>query len=75
MTILTEETLARLNPGVSGPHYDRRQITAGIVHIGVGNFRRSHQAMYIDTLMNGGAAMDWASAASACSQPTPRCVT
>jgi mannitol 2-dehydrogenase len=59
MTILTEETLARLNPGVSGPQYDRRQVTTGIVHIGVGNFHRSHQAMYIDTLMNGGAAMDW----------------
>ena len=59
MTILTEETLERLNPGVSGPQYDRRQVTTGIVHISVGNFHRSHQAMYIDTLMNGGAAMDW----------------
>jgi mannitol 2-dehydrogenase len=59
MTALTEETLARLNTGVSGPHYDRRQVTTGIIHIGVGNFHRSHQAMYIDTLMNGGAAMDW----------------
>ena len=29
------------------------------MHIGVGNFHRSHQAMYIDTLMNSGAAMDW----------------
>jgi len=29
------------------------------VHIGVGGFHRSHQAMYIDTLMNRGAAMDW----------------
>jgi mannitol 2-dehydrogenase len=59
MTILTGETLARLNPDVSRPQYDRRQITTGIAHIGVGNFHRSHQAMYIDTLMNRGAAMDW----------------
>ena len=29
------------------------------MHIGVGGFHRSHQAMYIDTLMNRGAAMDW----------------
>ncbi|HEY7879995.1 MAG TPA: mannitol dehydrogenase family protein, partial [Streptosporangiaceae bacterium] len=59
MTILTGETLARLNAGVAIPRYDRRQVTTGIVHIGVGGFHRSHQAMYIDTLMNRGAAMDW----------------
>jgi mannitol 2-dehydrogenase len=59
MTILTGATLAQLNAGVARPRYDRRQVTAGIVHIGVGGFHRSHQAMYIDTLMNRGAAMDW----------------
>ena len=59
MTGLTEETLTRLNADVSVPRYDRRDVTTGIVHLGVGNFHRSHQAMYIDTLMNSGAAMDW----------------
>ena len=59
MTSLTEETLTQLTADVSVPRYDRRRVTTGIVHIGVGNFHRSHQAMYIDTLMNGGAAMDW----------------
>ncbi|MGD0558579.1 MAG: mannitol dehydrogenase family protein [Streptosporangiaceae bacterium] len=59
MTSLTEETLTQLNADVSLPRYDRRDVTTGIVHIGVGNFHRSHQAMYIDTLMNGGVAMDW----------------
>jgi mannitol 2-dehydrogenase len=59
MTILTEQTLAQLDAGVSVPRYDRRQVTTGIVHIGVGNFHRSHQAMYLDTLMNRGEAMDW----------------
>jgi mannitol 2-dehydrogenase len=59
MTSLTEETLTRLNADVSLPRYDRRDVTTGIVHIGVGNFHRSHQAMYIDTLMNSGAAMNW----------------
>lgn len=59
MTSLTEETLTRLNADVALPRYDRRDVTTGIVHIGVGNFHRSHQAMYIDTLMNGGAAMNW----------------
>ena len=59
MTRLTEETLAQLDAEVSLPRYDRRRVTTGIVHIGVGNFHRSHEAMYIDTLMNSGAAMDW----------------
>ena len=59
MTSLTEETLTRLSAEVSVPRYDRRQVTTGIVHIGVGNFHRAHEAMYIDTLMNDGAAMDW----------------
>jgi mannitol-1-phosphate/altronate dehydrogenase len=57
MTTVTEKTLAELNVPVPG--YDRRQVTTGIVHIGVGGFHRSHQAMYIDTLINRGAAMDW----------------
>jgi len=57
MTTVTGKTLAELNVPVPG--YDRRQVTTGIVHIGVGGFHRSHQAMYIDTLMNRGAAMDW----------------
>jgi len=59
MTILTGGTLAQLSADVALPRYDRRQVTTGIVHIGVGSFHRSHQAMYIDTLMNRGAAMDW----------------
>jgi len=59
MTVLTEATLARQGAGVSVPRYDRRQVRTGIVHIGVGGFHRSHQAMYLDTLMNRGAALDW----------------
>ncbi|TVZ05103.1 mannitol dehydrogenase family protein [Trebonia kvetii] len=59
MTSLTEEALPLLTAGVSLPRYDRGAVTTGIVHIGVGNFHRSHQAMYLDTLMNDGAALDW----------------
>jgi mannitol 2-dehydrogenase len=59
VTQLTGENLTRLNPAVAVPRYDRRDVTTGIVHIGVGNFHRSHQAMYLDTLMNSGAALDW----------------
>ncbi len=59
MTVLSAQTLGQLDAGVPVPRYDRRDVKTGIVHIGVGNFHRSHQAMYIDTLMNTGAAMDW----------------
>ena len=41
------------------PHYDRSQVTTGIVHFGVGAFHRSHEAMYLDRLMNQGKAFDW----------------
>jgi mannitol 2-dehydrogenase len=59
MTVVTSATLGQLDARVTLPRYDRRQVSTGIVHIGVGNFHRSHQAMYLDTLMNEGAALDW----------------
>ncbi len=42
------------------PHYDRGTLRAGILHIGVGNFHRAHQAVYLDDLFNGGRDHDWA---------------
>ena len=44
---------------VPRPSYDRAQVTAGVVHFGVGGFHRAHQAMYHDRLMNDGKALDW----------------
>lgn len=38
-------------PTVSAPRYDRSKITAGIAHIGVGNFHRVHQGVYLDDLL------------------------
>ena len=73
MTTVTGKTLAELS--VPGPGYDRRQVTTGIVHIGVGDFHRSHQALYVDTLINRGVARTGASSVSGYSRPTPRCVT
>jgi mannitol 2-dehydrogenase len=40
------------------PSYDRGQVRAGIVHLGVGGFSRSHLAMYVDRLLAAGAT-DW----------------
>lgn len=56
---LSEKALGELDHRVATPAYDRSAVTAGIVHFGVGGFHRAHQAMYLDTLMNDGAALDW----------------
>lgn len=45
---------------VGQPSYRREDLRVGIVHIGVGNFHRAHQAMYLDRLLNRGEAADWA---------------
>ncbi len=44
----------------SVPAYDRSALKAGIVHFGVGNFHRAHQAVYLDDLFASGSGHDWA---------------
>lgn len=41
------------------PGYNPAHITPGIAHFGVGSFHRSHQAMYIDRLIESGGHDDW----------------
>jgi len=57
---LRNETLGQINRKVRVPSYDRSQLSAGIVHIGLGNFHRGHQAWYLHRLMEMGLAHDWA---------------
>ena len=45
---------------IDRPHYDRSGLRPGIVHIGVGNFHRAHQAWYLHRVMQEGKAHDWA---------------
>ncbi len=59
MPALSSRTLPLLSASVTTPGYDRAQVRAGIVHLGVGGFHRSHQAMYLDRLMSRGQALDW----------------
>ncbi len=59
MPALTSRTLPLLSASVATPGYDREQVRTGIVHLGVGGFHRSHQAMYLDRLMAQGRALDW----------------
>jgi len=60
MVNLNAAALPQLSDRMPVPAYDRRDLRIGIVHFGVGAFHRSHQAMYVDRLMNAGEALDWA---------------
>ncbi len=57
---LNDTTLNELPEAALRPNYDRAQLSSGIVHIGVGNFHRAHQAWYLHRLMQQGKALDWA---------------
>ena len=57
---LSLDTLDQLPAGVGRPTYRRADLTPGIVHIGLGNFHRGHQAWYLHRLMQQGLALDWA---------------
>jgi len=59
MPSLNERALSSLPGSVSAPTYDRSRVRPGIVHLGVGAFHRSHQAMYVDRLLGQGEAQDW----------------
>ncbi|OCP02366.1 MULTISPECIES: mannitol dehydrogenase family protein [unclassified Ensifer] len=59
-TKLSTAALDTIKAKAGVPAYDRSQLTAGIVHFGVGNFHRAHQAVYLDDLFNAGHDRDWA---------------
>lgn len=56
---LSAHALQQLDDTVQVPNYDRRDITVGVVHFGVGGFHRAHQAMYVDRLLRRGEAREW----------------
>ena len=57
---LNDASLKAMPAGAERPRYDRQALTPGILHIGVGNFHRAHQAWYVHRLMQKGLAHDWA---------------
>lgn len=58
-TILTTNTLYDLSTSIKVPAYNAKDITPGILHLGVGNFHRAHQAVYLDKLFNLGLSHNW----------------
>jgi len=57
---LSNAALGQLGDVVRVPRYDRSKLSPGIVHIGLGNFHRAHQAWYLHRLFNAGLNHDWA---------------
>jgi mannitol 2-dehydrogenase len=45
------KNLSLIPKNVIVPSYNRSQVTASIVHVGVGGFHRSHQALYAERLL------------------------
>ena len=60
MLRLSNATLNDLPDHVLRPTYDRSSLAAGMVHIGLGNFHRAHQAWYLHRLLQIGLDHDWA---------------
>lgn len=51
---LNNHTLARVNGGVQLPSYDRKSLSSGMVHLGLGNFARAHLASYVEDVLEAG---------------------
>ena len=56
---LSASALGQLPARISTPAYRQSDLSAGIVHFGVGNFHRAHQAVYLDELFSAGQNRDW----------------
>ena len=52
---LCAATLERLPSEVLRPSYPPQAAAIGVIHLGVGNFFRAHQAAYLDEAMDAGA--------------------
>ena len=55
---LCQANLKRIGQNIKVPTYDRSKVSAGIVHIGLGNFSRAHQAIYTEEVLAKGST-EW----------------
>jgi fructuronate reductase len=53
-TRLSRETFDLLPAAVARPGYDPHSINTGVVHLGLGNFHRAHQAAFFDRALASG---------------------
>lgn len=59
MTVLNLHNCPRFAGRAAVPQFKRAAITPGIVHFGIGNFHRSHQAFYLNDVFNQEKSSDW----------------
>ncbi|NVN44866.1 mannitol dehydrogenase family protein [Asaia siamensis] len=57
--MITRETLQNLPEGVAAPSYDLKDIKPGILHFGVGNFFRAHEAYYVNKVLGLPGQHQW----------------
>jgi mannitol 2-dehydrogenase len=56
---LNSENLSKFSGSAAIPAYDRSDVKAGIVHVGIGGFHRAHEAYYTDQLLHKEGNKDW----------------
>ncbi len=54
MKLLSKATFSSLPATVTIPDYNLDDVQVSILHFGVGNFHRAHQAVYADNLLRAG---------------------
>lgn len=59
MTSLSAATVSLLPASIARPGYDRSAVRVGIAHFGVGNFHRTHEAVYIDRCLHRPGNEGW----------------
>ena len=57
--LLNQKNLTHIGRHIPCPDYNREELTSGMVHIGVGGFHRSHQALYTHKLQEKQYAPGW----------------
>lgn len=57
--LLNDNNLGQMDSNIQRPSYDRKAVSTGIVHIGVGGFHRSHEAFYVNELLQNSGSEDW----------------
>ena len=59
-TKLSVANLDQITGEVAKPSYRQQDLSAGIIHVGVGNFHRAHQSTFLHRLFEKGLDRDWA---------------
>lgn len=57
--MINHETLKHMPKGVTAPPYNLKDITPGILHFGVGNFFRAHEAYYVEKALALPGQQNW----------------